>query len=415
MNQILTFAAASAPWRSLSSVSRLWNSLTAVQWAAALSAVVLTLGAVLEYRHQLKLLALLSGKWLFRKATPFEVCALQKLLLHALGPILVVVGIAGDFVFGARTFILENRQELGAEQTIASLKNATSANERETAQLRHDNLELLALIQPRELTVEQQKAIGQALRRFSGKSVFLRTYSFDQESMRLSALLNAALKSGGIDVQFAPTPSPLILPVGINVTGSDKSFVDAIKHALSSGGKLDLTDPKWKPTQVVGGIFVGAYSPKAISVDIFVGAKPFSVAATALTVAQQAGQYAAWRTISDEQERIILKHLGDALNGHKIIIFRFADDSELVSFTDRLSGVLSKAMLVTESPWPGKGITTPPGMTFFIGKEREVDFALIVEALDLAGVAQASVLRKTAQHGIRVADNDLLINVGAVH
>jgi len=83
------------------------------------SALVLTIGAVLEYRQQLKLLALLSTKWLLRKAAPFEVCALRKLLLHALGPILVVVGIAGEVIFEGRTFILENRQERESQVTMS--------------------------------------------------------------------------------------------------------------------------------------------------------------------------------------------------------------------------------------------------------------------------------------------------------
>jgi hypothetical protein len=296
------------------------------------------------------------------------------------------------------------------------LKTETSGNELRTAELEHDNLELKTLIQVRDLTVGQQKSIGDALKQFSGKFVLVRTYAYDQEAMRLSELITAALKSANIEFQFSPTPAPgwLNLPIGVMVAGTNKPFVSKLKTAFSSEGKLALTDPNWKP-QLAGGIFSGAIMPKMPDAEIFVGVKPLDILGGALSLAQGVEQYAAWRTISDEQKRVILKHLGTTLNGHKIAIFRFADDSEVVSFTDRLSEVLSKAMLVTEAPWPGKGITTPPGMTFFIGKEREADFALIVEALDLAGVAQASVLRKTAQHGIRVADNDLLINVGGLH
>lgn len=412
MSQIFTVAASSAPWRSLASVSGLWNSLAFNQWAAVVSALILTIGAVIEYRHQLKLLALLGAKWLLRKATPFEVCALKKILLHGLGPILVVVGIAGEVIFEGRTIILENGQGLVAEQTIASLKNATSDNERETAQLRHDNLELLALIQPRELSVDQQKAIGNALRRFSGKSVFLRTYSFDQESMRLSTLLRAALTSGGIDVQFAPTPSPLILPVGINVTGSDESFVDAIKRACKSEGKLDLTDPKWKPTQVVGGVFVGAYSPKAISVDIFVGAKPFTLVATALTMAQQAGENAASRTISDEQVKSIRTSVGSSLDGHTLTIQANPDDSGIWPFANRI--VFSFGMMkATAAVWP-HGWIVPDGLTFSIGKNRQDDFDLMVKALDAAGVDKAARLKAQADHK-GVADDDLILTVGPRH
>lgn len=351
--------------------------------------------------------------------TSLPTCEQRKHKLAKLSLMILILGIAGELLSAARTSQLSGRiianieeRAANADQKAGEANDRASANERETAQLRHDNLELLALIQPRELSDEKQKAIGQALRRFSGKSVFLRTYSFDQESMRLSTLLNAALKSGGIDVQFAPTPSPLILPVGINVTGSDKSFVDAIKHALSSEGQLDLTDPKWKPTQVVGGVFVGAYSPKAISADIFVGAKPFSVAATALTVAQQVGEYAAPRSISDKQVKLIRTFVGSALNGHTLTIQANPDEAEIWTFANRI--VLSFGMMQAQATlWP-HGWIVPAGLKFSIGKNRQKDFDLMVKALDAAGVDKAARLKKQSDHK-NVADDDLILTVGPRH
>ena len=128
INQILTVAANWAPWWSFSS---LWDSLRALQWAAAISAAILTLGAVVEYWAKLKLLTLLIGKWLFRRSTPFDRCAFNKIVAHSLGPILVTVGIAGDFIFEGRAFILEDRQEEQARQTIGSLgETARKADEK---------------------------------------------------------------------------------------------------------------------------------------------------------------------------------------------------------------------------------------------------------------------------------------------
>jgi hypothetical protein len=60
--QILTVAANSAP--SWSFLSRLWGSLTVVQWAAVVAAAVLTLGAVIEYWAKIKLLTLLGVRYL---------------------------------------------------------------------------------------------------------------------------------------------------------------------------------------------------------------------------------------------------------------------------------------------------------------------------------------------------------------
>jgi hypothetical protein len=325
------------------------------------------------------------------------------------GLVCVVTGVLGEWQYGSDLEDANNAIHLYdlAKLTEADQK-AGEANKR-AEELKTENLKLEALIQPRELSVDQQKAIGDVLRRFSGKSVFLRTYSFDQESMRLSTLLNAALTSGGIDVQFAPTPSPLILPVGINVTGSDKAFVEGIKRALR--GKLDLTDPNWKPAQVVGGVFVGAYSPKAISADIFVGAKPFSLVTTALTAAQQAGEYAAWRTISDEQAKIIRSQIGSSLTGHPLTVQANPNESEIWEYADRIVAVFG--MRGTATLWP-PGWTVPSGLRFSIGKNRQQDFDMIVKALDAAGVEDANALRKRSEHA-HANDDDLILTVGPRH
>lgn len=127
MSQILTVAATSAPWWSFS--SELWNSLRALQWAAAISALILTVGAVIEYWHKLELLARLISKLLFGKSTAFDRCVLKKVLIHSLGPILVVLGIAGDFVFEGRAFIVEDRQEEQNRKMVGSLSDkATTAS-----------------------------------------------------------------------------------------------------------------------------------------------------------------------------------------------------------------------------------------------------------------------------------------------
>lgn len=92
-------------------------------------------------------------------------------------------------------------------------------------------------------------------------------------------LIEAALKSGGIDVQFAPTSAPGFSPApGIDVTGPDKALVGALKTELSVDGKLQLRDPNKKPPVVVGGMFVGVWSPRAAQADIYVGVKPIPLA-----------------------------------------------------------------------------------------------------------------------------------------
>jgi hypothetical protein len=131
----------------------------------------------------------------------------------------------------------------------------------------------------------------------------------------------------------------------------------------------------------------------------------------ALALARSTEKYAAWRTISDKQADIIVKHLAP-LEGHTVEMFDFTTDPETAGYAQRLGTVLGKVMHAHLSEYPGKFIP-PPGLSFTVGKDREKDFALIVEALDVAGVEKASALRRAAEH--RAPDDGIEINVGGKH
>lgn len=126
-------AASWAPWWSSSSF---WNSLRALQWAAAMSALLLTVGAAVEYWEKLKHIVRIFAKWVVGKSTAYDRCVLKKLVIHSLGPILVLVGIGGDFVFGGRTFILEDRQEENAQRIVGSLQSKADSVSNEADALR---------------------------------------------------------------------------------------------------------------------------------------------------------------------------------------------------------------------------------------------------------------------------------------
>lgn len=127
MSQILMVAASSA--RSWSFLSKFWSSLAALQWAAVISAAILAIGAVIEYWAKIKLLVLLEMKYLLGRSTPFDRCVFRKAFIHSAGPILVVLGIAGEVVFEGRAFILEDRQEEQARQIVGSLSVKAEAAE----------------------------------------------------------------------------------------------------------------------------------------------------------------------------------------------------------------------------------------------------------------------------------------------
>jgi hypothetical protein len=146
--QILTLASSCAVrWSLATSPSspfvRFWNSLGELQAAAVISALVLTIGAVVEYRDKLNHLARLALKWICRKSTPYERCVFKKLMIHSVGPLLVVFGIAGELVFESRTFIVEDKQEEEARQTVGSLRQeADEADQKAKAAISDSSIAL---------------------------------------------------------------------------------------------------------------------------------------------------------------------------------------------------------------------------------------------------------------------------------
>jgi len=148
----------------LSPLIRVWNNLTALQTAAVISTLVLTIGAIVEYWVKLKLLASLLLKWILRKSTPFDRCVLKGLLLHSLGPILVVLGIAGEVVFEGRTFVVEDSQEERARNTVGSLKGqAEQADEKAKKAIADSSTALSQATEALDKSEKAQESLSNAL------------------------------------------------------------------------------------------------------------------------------------------------------------------------------------------------------------------------------------------------------------
>jgi hypothetical protein len=88
----------------------LWNSLSFFQAASMVAALILTVGAIVEYWGKLKPLARLFFKLVLLRSNSFERCVLRKLLLHSIAPLLVVLGIGGELLFESRSFIIEDQE-----------------------------------------------------------------------------------------------------------------------------------------------------------------------------------------------------------------------------------------------------------------------------------------------------------------
>ena len=132
----------------------------------------------------------------------------------------------------------------------------------------------------------------------------------------------------------------------------------------------------------------------------------------ALTVAQKTEEYAAWRTISDEQAKVIKTFVGSSLDGHALIIQANPNEAEIWAFANRIA-VSFGTMHSTATVWP-QGWIVAPGLKFDIGKNRQNDFNKIAGALDAAGVVKAEVLEKASDHN-NVTDDQLVLTVGPRH
>ncbi|MGA8272646.1 MAG: hypothetical protein WB919_13890 [Candidatus Sulfotelmatobacter sp.] len=196
-------------------------------------------------------------------------------IVATIGWLLIVVGVTGEGFEEAMIFQEDRAIQTFNDTFLASLNDKANGALLEQEKLKAANLELQKLIQERDINSDQQKAIGDALKLFAGRFVIIQVYAYDQEALRLATLIKAALNSGRIDAEVFPNPFPgfVNFPVGVQVSGSDKTFVERLRNVLSETGKLTLTDPKWKP-QATSGPRTGIWSQKASQADIFVGVKP---------------------------------------------------------------------------------------------------------------------------------------------
>jgi hypothetical protein len=233
-----------------------WNSLPFLQGAATIAALILTIGAVVEYREKLKTLSRLLARIMCLRATPFERCAFKKLLGHSLGPILVVIGIAGEVIFEGRAFIVEDllsaeydRKVNTARQEASDALSRAKTDEQQATQqfgevrkqakeartslekeLSNDKRELQeAVVQLREkvgdrhLKPEQQTEVGIALRFMPGKKLNILVLSKQDEAVTIGRELLSALDRMGnkdsaqLDCSFFIAPSNSLSMHGMRV------------------------------------------------------------------------------------------------------------------------------------------------------------------------------------------------------
>jgi len=209
------------------------------------------------------------------------------------GWLLVVVGVAGEGIFE----MLQNRAEgqlqafneillADAQRMSASAKErageaderAADANER-AGQAEERAAKLLAGIQPRRLSPDQEKDIANALKPYAGKTVSIATYRQDAEAMILALQIAEALDKAKITVQnrlgtFDAVGLPLFLGVTVDTNSSDKKLECALFDSLKTKGRLVTAN-----TPFLSGVGSTMFVPAQTKPDdafIFVGEKPIA-------------------------------------------------------------------------------------------------------------------------------------------
>jgi hypothetical protein len=192
-----------------------------------------------------------------------------RFILELLATAAIFLGVAGEFWAGINIAYINGQLRSKNAELRSESDQLVALLGQETAELENANLELEALIQPRGLTVEQQKAIGTELRKFSGRRVIIAAYP-DAEAMRLGQIIADAVKGAGISSDMIPRTDTTEFPmIGVAVSGDEKRFVKALQDSLLSKGRLEPS-PK---------------SPLKVSSNVLMqGIKPFIVVPSGIVI-----------------------------------------------------------------------------------------------------------------------------------
>lgn len=163
-----------------------------------------------------------------------------------------------------------NVKEAYSKLDIAKLTNSSEF-------LRAQNLALQSKIAPRSLSIEQQQAIANSLKFFSGQKVSVSTYALDAEAAMLAKQIIACMKSAGINSE---DQTASIMPlggfaVGVHVSGTEALAIRVFGSSLREiGGLLVAEDASGASIQSGPDFAAKAEAP---AVTILVGVKPVPI------------------------------------------------------------------------------------------------------------------------------------------
>ncbi|MDH4098246.1 MAG: hypothetical protein OEU87_08000 [Nitrospira sp.] len=179
------------------------------------------------------------------------------------------------------------------EARIAEANARAAEAEKSAAQARlmaeseqHERVKLEALVAPRSLSLDQQRLIANAIRKFSGHAVTVASYGQDGEGAALATQIISVLVSAGIAVRDdrASIMRTGGFEYGVHLRGPAGEFILSLGNALSEIGKIQVfvnapvshrgSGMSGSASISGGGSVVNVPVPTTGPVSIMVGIKP---------------------------------------------------------------------------------------------------------------------------------------------
>ena len=218
----------------------------------------------------------------------------------------LILALAAELICLVRTnrisdqIIAQLQKDTAEANSNIAQANAAAASAIEVAESeRHERIKLEARVAPRSLSLNQQRLIVDALRKFSGQPVIVSSYGLDGEGANIGAQIISVLGSAGIEVtdNRASIITTGGFENGIHIRGPQCALLSGLDFAFSKIGELKVfvNDPttfragatmggraeiRGNAAMGGGGGIVSVPVPTSGPISIMVGIKPVPIAIT---------------------------------------------------------------------------------------------------------------------------------------
>lgn len=155
------------------------------------------------------------------------------------------MGVAGELCIQITATRVEHDLRASNDLTIAQLTARGWEIKERSIEQQLALMKLITAAGARDLIPEQQKAIGNALRPFTGRSVLLTSYFWDIEAYKLGEEIKTALEYGGLIVidklAYADSRGGLTVGVGVEGPSEDQPLEGALLKSLEQIGQISVS------------------------------------------------------------------------------------------------------------------------------------------------------------------------------